>query len=452
VPVEPETHEKHALTRSLGLLQATALNMTNMVGVGPFITIPLIIAAMGGPQCMLGWAAGALLALCDGLVWAELAAAMPGTGGTFLYLREAFRNTRFGVLIPFLFVWQFIFSGPLEIASGYIGFAQYLGYFWRSMGPWQTRLAGLAVGLLVIVLLYRRIQAIGKLTVVLWAGMMTAVVWVIASGLAHFDARLAFDYPPAAFTFSTGFAMGLGSAMLIAMYDFLGYFDICFVGGEVRNPERVIPRAIIFSVIAVSAIYALMTLSIMAVVPWREAMQSRFVAAQFMEKLYGPWAGGLLTVLILWAGFASIFAVVLGYSRIPYAAAVEGFFFKSFAKLHPTGGFPHVSLLVVGGLAMAASLLELEWVLSALMTARIVVQFVGQIAAVTYIRRRRPDIPRPFRMWLYPLPSLLALAGWSYIFLTSGWRFALYGVGVLASGVAAFLVWRRTVTSERRAA
>jgi APA family basic amino acid/polyamine antiporter len=452
VPVEPETHGKHALTRSLGLLQATALNMTNMVGVGPFITIPLIIGAMGGPQCMLGWAAGAVLALCDGLVWAELAAAMPGTGGSFLYLREAFRGTRFGVLIPFLFVWQFIFSGPLEIASGYIGFAQYLGYFWRSMGPWQTRLAGLAVGLLVIVLLYRRIQVIGKLAVVLWAGMMTAVVWVIASGLTHFNSRLAFDFPPRAFSFSTGFAMGLGSAMLIAMYDFLGYFDICFVGGEVRNPERVIPRAILFSVVAVSVIYALMTLSIMAVVPWREAMQSRYVVAQFMEKLYGPWAGALLTVLILWAAFASIFAVVLGYSRIPYAAAVEGFFFKPFAKLHPTGGFPHVSLLVVGGLAMAASLLELEWVLSALMTARIVVQFLGQVLAVTYIRRHRPDIRRPFRMWLYPLPSLVAFAGWSYIFLTSGWRFALYGLGVLASGVAAFLVWRRTVTSERRAA
>ena len=132
--------------RGFGFLQATALNMSNMVGVGPFITIPLIIAAMGGPQCMLGWLLGAVLALCDGLVWSELAAAMPGTGGTYLYLREAFRKTSLGGILPFLFIWQFIFSGPLEIASGYIGFAQYVGYFWRGMGPAETRLVCLAVG------------------------------------------------------------------------------------------------------------------------------------------------------------------------------------------------------------------------------------------------------------------------------------------------------------------
>ena len=152
--------EAPGLVRGFGLLQATALNMSNMVGVGPFITIPLIIAAMGGPQCMLGWLLGAGLALCDGLVWSELAAAMPGTGGTYFYLREAFRKTSLGKgILPFLFIWQFIFSGPLEIASGYIGFSQYVSYFWRGMGPAQTRLVSLAVGVAVIALLYRGITA-----------------------------------------------------------------------------------------------------------------------------------------------------------------------------------------------------------------------------------------------------------------------------------------------------
>ena len=122
-----------ALERSLGQVQAIALNMSNMVGVGPFITIPLIIGTMGGPQCMLGWVLGAILALCDGLVWSELSAAMPGTGGTYVYLREAFRGTVLGGVLPFLFIWQFILSAPLEIASGYIGFAQYSGYFWPGM-------------------------------------------------------------------------------------------------------------------------------------------------------------------------------------------------------------------------------------------------------------------------------------------------------------------------------
>ncbi|HLH16402.1 MAG TPA: amino acid permease, partial [Bryobacteraceae bacterium] len=221
------------LVRGFGLLQASALNMANMVGVGPFITIPLIIASMGGPQCMLGWMLGAVLAACDGLVWSELAAALPGTGGTYFYLREIFRKTSLGGILPFLFIWQFLFSGPLEIASGYIGFAQYVGYFWRGMTLWEGRLVALAVGALAIALLYRRVTAIGKLTVVLWIGMLATAACVIAAGFTHFNARMAFDFPPGAFRFSTGFAAGLGSAMLIAMYDFMGYYDICYVAGEV---------------------------------------------------------------------------------------------------------------------------------------------------------------------------------------------------------------------------
>src|ERR1039457_3203979 len=399
--------ERHGLTRGLGLLEATALNMSNMVGVGPFVTIPLLIGAMGGPQCLLGWAVGTVLALCDGLVWAELAAAMPGEGGSYLYLREAFRRTRLGTLLPFLFIWQFIFSGPLEIASGYIGFAQYLSYLRSGMGAFQMRLAVLVVGVLVIALLYRGIQSVGRLTVVLWIGMLATVTWILGAGFAHFDARRAFDFSPHAFAILPAFMAGLGGATLIAMYNFLGYYGICFVGGEVRRPERTMPRSIVLSVLLVGAMYALMTIAIMGVVPWREAAQSKFVAARFMETLYGPWAGRAVTVLILWAA---------GGSVLP---------------------------LVIGGLAIAGGMLSLDWVVSAILTARTLIQFIGQIAAVEVLRKSRPEIRRPFRMWLYPLPSVLALAGWVYVFATSGWTFVLCGLAVLASGVVAFAVWRR---------
>jgi basic amino acid/polyamine antiporter, APA family len=439
------------LVRSFGLLQATALNMSNMVGVGPFITIPLIIASMGGPQCMLGWVLGAVLALCDGLVWSELAAAMPGTGGTYLYLRESFRRTSLGGILPFLFIWQFILSGPLEIASGYIGFAQYVGYFWRGMGPAETRLVSLAVGTLVIVLLYRRITAVGRLTVVLWIGMLVTVLWIIASGLGHFRASVVFDFPANAFTFSTGFLSGLGSAMLIAMYDFMGYYDICYVGGEVRNPAKVIPRAVLYSVVAVAAIYALMNLSIIAVVPWREAMQSKFIASQFIEQLYGARAASVVTVLVLWTAFASVFALLFGYSRIPYAAAINGHFFSVFGRLHPTGKFPHVSLLVLGVLSIVASLWSLDAVISALLTSRILIQFLAQIVALHYLRTHRSDVTRPFRMWLYPVPSAIAFLGWAYIFLTSGWGFAGFGILTLFAGVLAWWIWGR-VSPRNRAA
>ncbi len=430
------------LVRSLNLLQATALNMSNMVGVGPFLTIPLIIASMGGPQCMIGWLIGTVLAICDGLVWAELGAAMPGSGGTFVYLREAFRGTALGQLLPFLFIWQFIFSGPLEIASGFIGFAQYVGYFWRGMGPVETKLVIIGTGLLALALLYRGINGVGRLTVILWAGMLATVAAVVGTGALKFNAAMAFDFPPNAFEFSRGFFLGLGGALLIAMYDFLGYYDICYVAGEVREPGRVLPRAILISVITVAAIYAVMNLSIIGVVPWREAMQSKYIASDFMERAWGPWAGAAITIMILWTAMASVFALMLGYSRIPYAAATEGYFFEAFGRLHPTAGFPHVSLVVIGLLSIAAGMFSLEAVLPALITARILVQFIGQIAALHWLRTHRAEIDRPFRMWLYPLPSLIAFAGWSYVFLTSGWMYVIYGLGVVASGVVAYALWR----------
>jgi amino acid transporter len=435
--------ERYGLERGFGLLQATALNMSNMIGAGPFITIPLIIASMGGPQCMVGWLLGTVLAVCDGLIWSELAAAMPGSGGTYLYLREAFLGTRWARLLPFLFIWQFIFSGPLEIASGYIGFAQYVSYFWRSMGALESRCVAAAAGILVMALLYRRIAAVAKLTVVLWVGMLITVAWIIASGLARFDPKLAFDFPPNPFSLSLGFLLGLGGAMRIAMYDFLGYYDICFVGGEVRNPERVMPRAIILSVILVALIYSVMNLAIIGVVPWREAMKSPYIAAEFMDRIYGGWAGAAVTILILWTSVASVFALLLGYSRIPYAAALDGYFFSAFGRLHPTGHFPYISVLVIGGLSIAASFFSLGWVIDSMLVGRILIQFVGQIAAVRLLRTRRPDIDRPFRMWLYPLPALVALVGWLFLFVTADALFIAFGLGTMGAGALAFWCWRR---------
>ena len=431
------------LERGLGQMQAIALNMSNMVGVGPFITIPLIIGTMGGPQCMLGWVLGAILALCDGLVWSELSAAMPGTGGTYVYLRQAFRGTALGGVLPFLFIWQFILSAPLEIASGYIGFAQYAGYFWPGMGVSGARLISVAIGLLVIALLYRRISSIGKLTVVLWLGMLLTVLIVIVSGLAHFNAKVVFDFPPNAFTFNLGFVSGLGSAMLIAMYDFSGYFDVCYVAGEIREPEKVIPRAILWSVVVVALMYALTNLSLIAVIPWRDAMKSTFIVSDFMNRLYGPKAASIVTLLVMWTAVASVFALLLGYSRIAWAAASEGDFFAVFARLHPTGKFPHVAVVVLGALSILCSFFSLGDVISALLTSRIVIQFVGQIAALHRLRQREGFV-LPFRMWAYPVPSAIALAGWLYIFATSGWGFAGLGIVMIVAGVGAYMLWVRT--------
>jgi amino acid transporter len=437
------------MERRFGLIHATALNMTNMIGIGPFITIPLLMSALGGPQAMLGWAVALIIVLCDGMVWSELGAALPGSGGSFGYLRRGYGEQKLGRLMGFLFVWQFIFSGPLEIASGYIGFSQYLGYIWKGITPRQTMLVVALLGLLNIALLYRRIKSIATITVALWIGTIVTVIAVVVTGALHFDPRIAFDFPPGAFNFSIGFLLGLGAASRVGVYDYLGYYDVCYIGDEVRDPGRVIPRSILLSTVAVALIYVAINFSIIGVVPWREFVpasehpESNFVVSIFMERIFGAQIATVFTAMILWTAFGSVFALLLGYSRIPYAAARDGYFFKVFARLHAKHEFPYVSLVVLGLLSIVAGFASLGVVIDALITTRILVQFIGQIGAVTLLRRTEPDMPRPYRMWLYPLPSLIALLGWIFVFATTPLKIIGFGLGALVLGIGCFLIWSR---------
>jgi amino acid transporter len=416
-----------------------------MVGIGPFITIPAFLATMAGPHALIGWIVAAVLVLCDGLVWSELGAALPGSGGSYHFLREIFGRYRWGRLMPFLFIWQFLISGALEMASGYIGGLGYLEYAVPQLTsslsgvPGGTRWVAVAAVIAVTLLLCQRIRHIGWISIVMCAGTIVTVLIVIVAGLINFNPRL-IEFPPNAFRLDAKFAMGLGGAMLIAVYDYLGYYNICHLGDEVREPARTIPRAVMGSVVIVALIYLTMNISIIGVVPWQEAMNSKNIAADFMERLYGrPWAVAF-TGLILWTALACMFAITLGYSRIPYAAALNGDFFKPFAYVHPTGKFPLVSLGVLGVLTAAFCFLDLASVIAAAVCVRIAVQFIGQIAALHVVRVTRPDIVLPFRMWLYPLPSLIALVGWLFVLGTAGWQILLLSLAVVVSGVLAFAV------------
>jgi amino acid transporter len=437
------------LERRFGLVPATALNMTNMMGAGPFITIPLLMSALGGPQALLGWVVALVIVICDGMVWSELGAAMPGSGGSFHYLREAFGRERFGRLMGFLFVWQFVLSGPLEIASGYIGFASYTSFIWPGLGRAGTIALVTVIGIANVVLLYRRIGSLARITVSLWVGTLITVVAVIVTGALHFDAGRAFDFPPNAFTFSLGFFLGLGAASRVGIYDYLGYYDVCYIGDEVRDPGRVIPRSILISTAAVALIYIGINLSIIGVVPWREFVpasahpESGFIVSVFMERIYGSRVAMVFTLLVLWTAFGSVFALLLGYSRIPFAAATSGYFFRAFGRLHPTKGFPHVSLIVLGAISIVAGFFSLGTVIDALIVTRIVVQFMGQIVGLMLLRRNAPDMPRPYKMWLYPVPALVALFGWIFLVATTQPRVILFGVAVLALGCLAFVLWSR---------
>src|SRR5581483_7229706 len=381
-----------------------------------------------------------------------------------------------GRLLSFLFIWQLSFSAPLSIASGGIGLAQYAGYIWKpltatlasrsfvasipGLGPLELRVlitAGtwVAVGTVALatVLLYRRITVIGTLSKFLWVGVVGTVAWVIFAGLTHFDASKAFRFPPGAFTLSHNFFTGLGAAMLIAAYDYWGYYNVCFLGEEIRDPGRNIPRAVLYSIAAVAAIYIVMNISILGVVPWQEMMEAAgseerfYIVSVFMERIYGPGAALLVTALIMWTAFASVFSLMLGYSRVPYAAALDGNYFSALARVHPAGRFPSVSLLALGVVAAAFCFLRLQDVIAALVVIRILLQFLLQAVGVIVLRRRRPELPRPFRMWLYPIPALLAAAGFIYVLVSrpNAFKEIRYAAGLVAVGLVREMwrAWRR---------
>ncbi|MVN76042.1 amino acid permease [Hymenobacter sp. HMF4947] len=453
-----------SLQRRLGLVQATALNMIDMVGIGPFVTLPLVMGFMG-PNFLLAWLVGAALASVDGLIWSELGAAYPEAGGSYRFLKLAYGEQKWGRYMSFLYVWQTLIQSPLVLASGAIGFAQYFSYLVPMPEWWQPKAVAGSVVLLLIVLLYRRIEDIGKLGVALWVGVLGLMGWLIFGGLTH-------PNHPVALLPAGGvgalpallLSAAMGQSAVKTIYSYLGYYNVCHLGAEIKGPERVIPRSIFLSILGIAALYLLLNWSVGTVIPWQEVQawqagagdKSQFIVSVFVERLYGPAAATVATGLVLLVAFASLFAVLLGYSRIPYAAAADGEFLPVFAKLHPTKQFPYVSLLLLGGVGFVFSLLfRLGEVISAILAMRILVQFVGQAVGLILLRRRRGTSTLPFKMPLYPLPVLVAILVWLAVFAGiapvevnwGGVHFKLYfqlaAVGMMALGTIAFLLWSR---------
>jgi amino acid transporter len=430
--------------RRVGLFQATAINMSQMCGIGPFVTIPLMIATMQGPQAMFGWLVGAVIAIADGLVWAELGAAMPGAGGSYLYLREAFQY-RTGRLMPFLFVWSAVLFIPLIMSTGVIGMVQYAGYLWPSLvhGSGLSALGHvIAVGVVAVVVfaLYRRIGDIGRMTTIFFVVMLVSVLGVIFAAFTHFSPHLATTFPPDA---GSKFFSGLGGGLVIAIYDYLGYNTSAYLGAEVRNPGRVIPRSIVLAIVGIMGLYFLLQLGVLGVVPWQQAKGSSSVASLVLEKAWGTAAAKVFTVGIIVTAFASVFAGLLGGSRVPFNAARDKLFLPWFGRLHPRLHFPTAGVYAMGVVTAIGTLFTLTDVISMLTAVFVLVQAIAQVVAVTVLRRRQPSLPRPYRMWLYPVPSVVALAGWIYIYKSAGTKPILLSLIWLVAGALAFLAWAR---------
>jgi len=413
--------------------------MIDMVGIGPFVVMPLVVSYFHNGLFLWAWIFGAFTAFIDAMVWSELGAAYPLAGGSYNFLRIGY-GKKWGRLMSFLFVWQTCIQAPLVVASGAIGFAQYLSYI-IEMNWWQQKLVSGGLVIVVFLLLYRKTEAIGKISVALWVVVILTVVWIIISGLTHAQHSIQLMPSGEASFFQYAFWAAIGQGSVKTVYSYLGYYNVCHLGGEILRPEKNIPRSMFISIAGIAALYLLMNISVMSVISWQEIKPNdKHLASIYMERIYGHWGGVIVTVLILWIALASLFAVVLGYSRIPYAAAVDGNFFQLFSKLHPTKDFPYISLIFLCSLGFVFSLLfRLERAIDSILAMRLIIQFIGQCVGLVLLRGRLGTKTLPFKMWVYPVPVILSICIWLFLFISTGW-FALWGSLIAAGGVVVFYV------------
>lgn len=428
------------LKRRLGLGQATAINMIDMVGIGPFITLPMVIGMMNGPYFLYAWIAGAFLSIVDAMVWSELGAAFPRAGGSYNFLKEAYGKNGAGKMMSFLFVWQTMIQAPLVIASAAIGFAKYFSYLVPLTDALEKLVSG-SVVVLIVILLYRKIDAIGKISVFLWSGVIITLFWIIGGGIAHGNFLFPVENINTGLSVDYAFVTAIGYASVKSVYSYLGYYNICHLGSEIKNPSKNIPRSMFISIAGIAILYLLMNISVVSVIPWERAMKSEFVVSEFMQVLAGGTAATIVTCLILWVAFASVFSATLGYSRIPYAAAADKEFFSIFAKLHPTKDFPYVSLLFLGGVAFIFSMLfKLSEVISAILAMRIMIQFIGQAVGLLILRSKKDKAEFPYKMPLFPLPVILAICMWLFILISTGSKLMLAGLVVIFVGGIVYFI------------
>jgi APA family basic amino acid/polyamine antiporter len=344
---QPSASSNNGLARRIGLPSAVALNMMDMIGVGPFLTLPLVIAAAGSRFAVWAWILGAAIAVCDGLVCAELGAAFPQAGGSYAFLREIYGAQGAGRWVSFLYVWQLSFSAPLSIASGCIGLATFLAYIWPPLAGRPlaalgflhgTNLAAAATCMLVVLLLYRNLTAIARTAWILFGGVLLTLAGVIVSGFvsggrfaaAHAGVAAAqgvwhvsnlIGWP------SVALLPAMAQATLITCYDYWGYYNICFLGSEVKRPEKTIPRAILISIAVVAALYVTMNMAVLPALGSVSTLaggmaggmaagagvQSRLaLVAEIAQSAFGRVAGQVLAGLILWSAFSSVFSLAVG--------------------------------------------------------------------------------------------------------------------------------------------
>ena len=444
----------------LTLLQSAALNTLNMFGTGPFVSLPLLIASVSppGPQALFGYVVALVACIADSFIWSELASIYPDSGGTYVYLKKCY-GEGWGQLMSFLFVWQQVVSGPMEIATGFSAISRYATYLYPLNSLQQSALSS-CLAVATVALLYRGTDAVGAITIALWVGTLTAIFLTLAAGISGGDPALLHQDVPLTPTFFFSAA----SAMRYSIYDLMGYYDVCYVADKVENPRKNIPIACISTCVIVGVVFVAVDCSIMSATEWhgetgllqkieRNDPSLGYLMSDFAERnLGGVYPAMAFTVLVMYTIFGSSFSLMYGYAQIPYSAAKQGDFFSIFAHSHPTySGLCDWSLLLTGALSVVFCWFDLDTVIEGLIATRILSQFIAQTVGLM-IHRKHAGTGRPhFKMPLYPLPCVVQIVLFLVVFVSSdslllgGGKPILEGaLVVLFSGLVVFLALSKT--------
>ncbi|MDZ7360799.1 MAG: amino acid permease [candidate division KSB1 bacterium] len=440
----PQADASSALRRDLTLLDSTMINVGTMIASAIFI-VPATIAmhAQGSALTIIVWVVGGVVSLMGALAIAELGAAMPEAGGQFVYLREAY-----GPAWGFLYGWgAFMVINTASIAAIAVAFAQYLGYFF-PLSNIEIKLVAMlsTVALTTINCFGLKLGAWTQnvFTFLKMAALAGIIVlsFVLKGGAAENFTPL---FPAQSFSSLLG---PLGLAMVAALWAYDGWIEITYVGSEVKNPQRNLPLSIIFSMAIVIALYVLISIACVYVLSVGTMAQAKLVAAEAATKMIGPQGAAFVTIAILISTLGSNNGIVFTAARIPYAMAKEGLFFQCMAKVNEKYRVPLTALIVQG---VWACILTASGTYDQLFTYVVFVSwlfYAMSCGAVIMLRRKAPNLPRPYKTWGYPFVPIIFIlfAIWLVInTIMEAPHDAAIGAGIMLSGLPVYFYWKRNV-------
>jgi APA family basic amino acid/polyamine antiporter len=436
VELEPSSD----LPRRLGFWPTTAIVVGITIGSGIFRVPATVATAVGSPAAIaLVWILGGVISLCGALALAELGAAMPASGGVFVYLREAY-----GPLLAFLFGWTELFLGPASLGAISLVFAEYLGSL-LSLSPGQVRLVAMAALLIVGAAGYRSVRGLGGLVSATAATKLAALATLVLATFLLGDGRtgsLGLGAPAG----GSGHWGGIGLALVAALWAYNGFQDMVNVAGEVRHPGRTLPRALMAGTLAVIVIYLGANAAYLYALPYEALKGSPLVASDTMIRVVGPWGAAGVAAMVMISTFGTLAGLSLATPRIFFAMARAGLLFQPLARVHPRFGTPHVATTFA--IAVAVPFVwsrTFEQLTEAFILG--IWPFLALAAVgVLVLRRTRPNLSRPYHTPGYPVTPLIFVAGTLWVMgsaLIAHPITTLAGIGLTLFGVPVYYVWRK---------